>query len=240
MFKTLSKFFVAIIIFLVFLETLLHITGVYYISEQDTVNQILPIDSEKIKILTVGDSTTDESFAVESGVVSWPTQLQASLNNAGYKVKIYNKAISGNNSYFIVGQIEDHIEKYNPKIVIAMMGANDSPSIGVYQSVWFDKIKVLKLIKNYQKFFLKKYKDRALRDFVNKNEDIINKTHAEIVMKDLSLKDINELINTQSRDETELFYFKVALIEKLLFSSEQIQIKKNNLLELINETNQSK
>lgn len=228
------------IVFIIFFEVLLRLSGLYFFSNQDKYNQILKDDTSKIRILTLGDSTTDESFAVESGVISWPTQLQNILNNKDQKVRIYNKAVSGINSYFVVEKIEDYIEIYKPHIVIAMMGINDVQNLGAYKSNWIQQLKILKFIKNYKKYLFSNRQDHLLESFISNNQNILNEVHLRISKENLNLKNFEDLIQKHFSTDMEIFYFKVAIIEKLLFSNDSVSKYKETLSDLIESANQSR
>ena len=59
-------------------------------------------DYNKIRILTLGESTTDDTMAIESRSKSWPKQLEEILLQRGYNVWVYNVAKSGSSTYYIL------------------------------------------------------------------------------------------------------------------------------------------
>lgn len=90
-------------------------------------------ETGEVKILTLGGSTTDNSF---NGFLSWPAFLQKELNvfyqSGSYIVK--NGGVSGycsNEELFEL--IEYGIAKENPNLVISYSGYNDSAGIMQYK-----------------------------------------------------------------------------------------------------------
>lgn len=80
-------------------------------------------DKNKIRIVTVGESTTARIHTH----TSWPEYLESELNRrAGKDVyRVYNLGVSGTVSSRIYHAMPRWIATYNPQIVISMMGIND-------------------------------------------------------------------------------------------------------------------
>jgi tetratricopeptide (TPR) repeat protein len=80
------------------------------------------MDEKTYRILALGESTT-----VGLGYNSWPMQLEYALNNRTKKIKfkVYNEAAGGVSTLYIIGKLEENIERYHPDMVITMMGIND-------------------------------------------------------------------------------------------------------------------
>ncbi|MAG50903.1 hypothetical protein CL621_04700, partial [archaeon] len=136
---------------LLFLEIGLRIGGFILLSIQDSENSIIG-DNKDYRILTLGESTTADFI----GNFSWPRQLEDILNNRSSKIKfkVFNEGVGGTNTAYILSNLEDNLDKYNPDIVITMMGANDyklrvkyEESLGVKVSLWLEDIRVYKLSK---------------------------------------------------------------------------------------------
>jgi lysophospholipase L1-like esterase len=106
-------------------ELLLRLTG-QYILPQETDYGDLSQDKDKIRILTLGESTTDERYAQGK---AWTNQLEALLINKGHDVRIYNVARVGTNSALLMSRLPDQLELYRPHIVMTMMGINDTESM---------------------------------------------------------------------------------------------------------------
>jgi len=72
--------------------------------------------------MCLGESTTAQG----SGN-SYPRQLERILNqrNTGIKFKVINKGVGGTTSAHIVAKLENNINKYDPNMIIVMMGIND-------------------------------------------------------------------------------------------------------------------
>ncbi|MBN8539429.1 MAG: SGNH/GDSL hydrolase family protein [Deltaproteobacteria bacterium] len=87
-------------------------------------------DTDRIRILTVGESTT---AAIGSGPPqhTWPALLEKMLNNqlkrigAKERVAVFNIGRAASNTPFLVTEVENGLEKFNADVVISMMGIND-------------------------------------------------------------------------------------------------------------------
>jgi GDSL-like Lipase/Acylhydrolase family len=98
-------------------------------------NLPLPEDKRKLRILALGESTTDDYFA--PGVKgSWPAQLEAMLNEGGIPSRVYNEGLGGTQSAFILARLDEYLRTYQPHLVISMMGVNDMPGV-VYGDTLF-------------------------------------------------------------------------------------------------------
>ena len=72
----------------------------------------------EITILCLGESTTDGQ---------WPRFLAQALKEAGItkEVRVIDRGVGSTTSYRIVANVPYYIERYNPDIIVAMMGIND-------------------------------------------------------------------------------------------------------------------
>ncbi len=107
-------------------------------------NSVTINDKNKIRILAIGESTTDASFA-NGSQNAWPSQLQELLAKSGLNVKVYNEGVSGTTSAFILSEMNNLLEKYQPNIVISMIGINDVLSFPIYykEEVRSNRVKLL-------------------------------------------------------------------------------------------------
>ena len=108
---------------LIILELGLSSTGFVLYSLQRDNGEITEKNNE-YRILSIGESTTATLFNGES---SWPEELERILNNRSsiIKFKVFNEGLSGTTSIHILNNLKDNLRKYNPDMVIAMMGIND-------------------------------------------------------------------------------------------------------------------
>jgi tetratricopeptide (TPR) repeat protein len=81
---------------------------------------------------------------VDGGRYSWPSQLEKILNerNTGVRFKVINKGVESANSTFILSYLKENLDKYNPDMVITMMGENDGSETIPYIDSWSVKIKL--------------------------------------------------------------------------------------------------
>jgi tetratricopeptide (TPR) repeat protein len=109
----------SVVVTLVLLEFSLRLAGSMYLSIQRTN----PIDrsDRTYKILALGESTTAGFEA------SWPAQLESVLNQErpDLRFRVFNEGISGTNTAFILARLNANLDKYQPDMVITMMGIND-------------------------------------------------------------------------------------------------------------------
>jgi tetratricopeptide (TPR) repeat protein len=98
--------------------------------------------------MCLGESTTG---AGEQN--SYPYQLEEVLNkrHSGVRFSVINKGVIGVNSVYILAHLEDDLNRYNPDMVITMMGINDSGSHLPYEAATNSKIRLfLKTLRTYK------------------------------------------------------------------------------------------
>lgn len=126
-YKTSFKQKIMLIIFglfslLIIIEIGLRVAGFVYLSLQDYKNRLSLTHKGQYRILCLGDSMT--AFWHEK---SYPAQLEQILNQRMPDVRfsVINKGIPGVNSTYIVSQLARNLNKYQPDMVVVMMGIND-------------------------------------------------------------------------------------------------------------------
>ena len=100
----------------------LRIGGFIFLSLQEYRNRISARQKGVYRIMCLGESTT-----AIGGKNSYPRQVEKILNQRDIEVKfsVINKGVVGADSGEIISQLEDNLNKYNPDMVITMMGIND-------------------------------------------------------------------------------------------------------------------
>lgn len=85
--------------------------------------------------MCLGGSTT-----AHEGEDAYPVQLEDVLNerDVGIRFKVINKGVNGADSAYILSNIRANLDRYNPDMVIAMIGVNDGISTIPYE----DSLKV--------------------------------------------------------------------------------------------------
>lgn len=108
--------------FVVFLELALRLTGFLSLSWQEWKNTQSLENKHTYRILCLGDSMT-----ALGGDYSYPRLLENILNQktSQKQFSVINKGIPGNKSSSIVARLTQNLDRYNPDMVIVMMGAND-------------------------------------------------------------------------------------------------------------------
>jgi len=149
---------------IVLLEIGMRIGGFVLLTLQERRNALPPEKKNAYIIMCVGGSTT-----ARGGEDSWPVQLEEILNgrNIGIKFKVINKGIEGVESAVIVSKLKKNLERYNPGMVIAMIGLNDRVGTILYENSPEAKLKLF--VKNLRVYKL----GRTLwLNLVNKIEEI--------------------------------------------------------------------
>lgn len=135
---------------IVLVETGLRIAGFLILSLQEYNNKLIIREKNEYHIMCIGESTT----AGGSYESSYPGQLQEILNNKnlGINFKVINAGIAGTKTGAIVSILEKNLDKYNPDMVIVMMGINDEVNVAPYKTGLAGKLSRLKLW-NFTKIF---------------------------------------------------------------------------------------
>jgi len=150
----------------VLLEIGLRIGGFILLSRQEYGNRTPIKQKGTYRIMCLGESTT-----FLGGGNSYPRQLEKILNqrNSGIKFKVINKGVPGTNSTSIVTKLEDNINKYNPDIIIVMMGINDRADTVAYEDIHSNKtvlflksFRIYKLAKLLRLHIIHKFKEKKL------------------------------------------------------------------------------
>lgn len=83
------------------------------------------ISNDHVRILALGESTTDNSFLTKDNK-AWPEHLEQMANQKKLKIKIFNRAKAATTTNEILANIDELLNHYKPQIVITMIGINDS------------------------------------------------------------------------------------------------------------------
>jgi len=153
-FKILATIFFGIIFVLIFFETILFAFGKLERIIHKVQNNFSKTD--EFVILALGESTTAPVYDFNMQDFSWPAYLEKLLNKADLKkeIKVINEGESRINSDKILYDLDRNIEKYNPDLVISMMGSNDfvegilyETSAGIEADSLLSKSRIYKLVK---------------------------------------------------------------------------------------------
>jgi tetratricopeptide (TPR) repeat protein len=114
--------FFGLLLGVIALEIGLRIGGFILSSLQEHKNRLSLKQNNEYLIMCLGESTT--AFG---GISSWPSQLEEILyeRNKDIRFKVINKGIPGANSALVLSQLDKNIKKYNPNMIITMLGIND-------------------------------------------------------------------------------------------------------------------
>lgn len=108
---------------IILLEIGLRVGGFIFLSIQENRNIFSLSQKGAYRIMCIGESTT-----AVGGRDSYPSQLESALNQngAGIRFSVINKGKCAIDTGGILSELEYNLDKYNPKMVIAMMGINDN------------------------------------------------------------------------------------------------------------------
>lgn len=135
-----------IFLFIILLETGLRLGG-YTISFWRKINEKNYFNRRsEYRIICLGESTT-----ARGGQFSWPAQLEKLLNakNIGLRFTVINEGIEGTNSAVMLFKLNSFLDKYNPDMVITMMGFNDL----MYNAIQYENSPSVKI-----KLFLREFR----------------------------------------------------------------------------------
>lgn len=133
----------------VLLEIGLRIGGGICLSLQKHKDNISIKRRGTYRIMCLGESTT-----ALGGEDSYPSQLETILNQqvTGVRFEVINAGVPGVTTRGILSLLQDNLDKYNPDMVIVMMGINDSlflfdniPYIPSKAALFFKSLRTYKL-----------------------------------------------------------------------------------------------
>ncbi len=140
--------FYGIVLSVVILEMVLRVAGAVFLFLQESRNKG---GAQAIRVLCLGESTT-----MLGGKNAYPWQLEEILNekNQGRKFKVINEGVAGINTTGILENLEETLDKYEPQVVVVMMGINDTASMPYFKATreytvkrFFQNFRTYKLIK---------------------------------------------------------------------------------------------
>ena len=109
------------------LEIGLRLSGLIMLSLQEYKNLQAIQEKGSCRIMCLGESTTQAQY---------PPYLEEIMNkrNIGVKISVLDKGMTSIDTGVILAQLESNLDKYQPDIVITMMGCNDRRTM-YYQDI---------------------------------------------------------------------------------------------------------
>jgi len=209
-----KKFMLILFINVIILELFLRLVGFALHFYQLSNQYIFKTDSD-VTILTLGESTTADSFIVKS----WPRLLEDALKKNDIKANIVNLAEPGTSSVFIYKNVISNLDRYKPHIVISMMGINDSSTniylkAGLLQNTrFFENLRIVKLTKfilNIHKFSFAKEQFKEKTHYFEVSDEI--RTLIENKKYDAAQIQIHNFLNDKSEIQKIDYYKKTARV----------------------------
>jgi tetratricopeptide (TPR) repeat protein len=143
--------FFGLLLLSVLLEVCLRVAGFAFWGPQELRNYASSRMSGTYRIMCVGESTT-----AMGGRYAYPNQLERILNekSKGMKFSVINKGIVGVSSAVLLSKLEEDINKYEPDMVISLMGINDYNVCKVYikgaprgKNCFVESLRIYKFVK---------------------------------------------------------------------------------------------
>lgn len=112
--------------------------------------------NDEFVILALGESTTVSVLNVQGDDYSWPATLEELLNEESTldtQFKVINEGWNGIDSDFILNNLEQNLDQYQPDLVISMMGINDHGVVeydavaGIEEHGFLQKFRTFRLVK---------------------------------------------------------------------------------------------
>jgi Tfp pilus assembly protein PilF len=174
---------------IVILEIGLRIGGLAILSIQEYRNTQSIKQKGSFRIMCLGESTTQGQY---------PPYLEEILNkrNIGIKFSVIDKGIPGINTRDMLSQLSYNIDKYQPDMVITMMGINDSGAHMPYEKDSNSKIvlticssRAYKLIRIFWLHIITKLKEKGFYlQNISKQKNNYQKIHRESKIELISEK----------------------------------------------------
>lgn len=145
--QKLKLLLLSLVTVLLILEIGLRLSGWIILSVQDQRNKAAFKNKNNYRVLCIGESTT-----FLGGEDSYPNQLQKSLNTSSKNKQftVINKGIPGIGTAFILSNVNQWMNEYNPDIVVAMMGINDHNTLIPVDQVSLQKLSLFKNLRVYK------------------------------------------------------------------------------------------
>lgn len=110
---------------LVLTEVGMRVAGFALTSSQRSGSRVHASDSDAVRVLCLGESTTAEMFS-DHGDMAWPKALERILNSSGgRRYRVYNVARPGLITSMIASDLDRRLAELRPHVVVSMIGVND-------------------------------------------------------------------------------------------------------------------
>lgn len=188
-------------------ELCLYTLGKVYL-KQSLANRKIHLKSNKIRILTIGESTT-----ALGGIHSYPRLLEKELNKDGNNFKVINVAVPGYYLNEMVSELPKKLRVYKPHLIITMAGINDLLLGTPYEEPSFFSIYKPKIYKLIEYIYINFFKSDTLKE---KYTDQSNLAVKEDTLLEKELKKLeNELIFSNNKQELIESYLELLKKDKL-------------------------
>ncbi len=121
-----------------------------FVRYQDSRGAAPPAEGE-LRILAIGESTTavagDEAGTLLTPHTAYPAQLERILNERQdqVRVRVLNNGMMGGTSRTTLARLDETIRRFEPHVIIAMMGIKDTPDEALPAVSWLQSLRTVQL-----------------------------------------------------------------------------------------------
>lgn len=184
--KNLAFSLVALIGFLILLELLLQLAGLFLATLRDKETK----PGAKV-IVCIGDSNTYGLYV--KAEEAYPAQLEKLIQADGKNYQVINLGAPGQNSSEILRDLPGIFKKYHPSALVVMVGVNNRWNVAGQEQSLFEKFFYnLKLYKLFSVIYFRGIKQDSdmIRTRRDTGEIIVHRGRGYIVSDDKTLRDI--------------------------------------------------
>lgn len=143
--EKLALLFGGLIFALILIELTLQGYGLFLERQRDSLEPDL---EGKIRILALGESTTDAMVAPDKKAWTYYLQEKLKASSGRDNIVVINLGRAGSSTDFMVRDLPKNLKKYRPHLIITMIGINDwTPLNFLHSENFFSKLRTVRLIR---------------------------------------------------------------------------------------------
>jgi lysophospholipase L1-like esterase len=190
--------FFGLLVALLLGETVFRIGGL--IVQKTEVSSYDRKDKDIYRILCIGDSSTYGVGASDVNKFSYPSQLQKIFNEnlPNRKFNVVNLGIPGINSSQVLNRFRSYLSKYNPDLVVVMIGINDPWNLEESNILKFYKENIFKRMYLGTELFLNRLRLYQFVKLVLISNKFKNPEYVSFPEKELNIPAYNDETRSKS------------------------------------------
>ncbi len=148
--KRLISLLLGVLLTFTLLELVAGVSQWLFVKYQDREGAAPPSEGE-IRILAIGESTTavagDPTGELLTPHTSYPAQLERILNERQDRVtfRVLNNGMMGGTTASTLARLEETVLRFDPHVIIAMMGIKDTPEDTLPALSWVHRLRTVQL-----------------------------------------------------------------------------------------------